>query len=139
MKRLSILALLAASLAVAMAGALRAELPPSAYEAMRGKATFVLLLDVMSVDRSNPADDGRMRSVRVTVRARVRSVIRGSGLKPGDTVTVRYTSTRPTQPGWVGPAPIPVLTKGTRVLAWLNRGKGFLAPAARGQSFELLR
>jgi hypothetical protein len=32
-----------------------------------------------------------------------------------------------------------VLEKGTRVLAWLNRGKGFLAPAARGRSFATLR
>lgn len=137
MKRLPILALLAAVLFPVLAA--RAELPPSAYERMRGKATFVAILAVQSVERAAPQVDGDMRTVRVTVRARILSAIRGTGLKIGDTITIRYTNRTPTKPGWVGPSPIPILAKDTRVLAWLNRGKGFLAPAARGRSFEMLR
>jgi hypothetical protein len=138
-KKLSILALLAAGTLPPLATAARAELPPTAYEAMRGKAAIVAILAIQSVQRSAARTDGTMETVRVTVRARVLSVIRGSGLAMGATVTIHYTHSRPVKPGWVGPSPIPILEKGTRVLAWLNRAKGFLAPAARGRSFETLR
>jgi hypothetical protein len=138
-RRLPILVLLTACLVPALAGAPRAELPPTAYEAMRAKASFVLLLRIQEVSLGAAKTDGRMRTAPITVRARVESVIRGSGLKPGDMVTLRYNHTRPLEPGWVGPAPVPILEPKTRVLAWLNRGRRDFAPAARGRSFEVLR
>lgn len=139
MRRLPIAALLAACLVPATAAVPRAELPPTVYEAMRAKAAVVLLLAVEEVALGAARADGRMRAAPVTVRARVRSVIRGSGLKMGDVVTIRYTNIRPVQPGWVGPAPIPILKPRTRVLAWLNRGERDFVPGARGGSFEALR
>lgn len=137
--RLAALAWLVGGGIWASVGGARAELPPRAYEAMRQSARYVLVLAVESVERAAPRTDGPFRTTTVVVRARIVSVIRGAGLKMGDTVTIRYRHREPVKPGWVGPAPIPVLEKGSRVLAWLNRGEGAFAPAARGHSFATLR
>ncbi len=139
MKKLTILALLAACQLPAMAPAARAELSPRVYEQMRSKAIFEVTLAVESVERSTALANAEMRIDRVTVRARILSIIRGAGLKKDATVTIRYTHTEHLRRGWVGPSPVPILEKGERVRAWLNPANGYLVPAARGWSFETLR
>jgi hypothetical protein len=114
----------------------RAELPPWVYGQQQREAPLRLELEVLSV-QSWPS----LRPDQLLVQARVLAVLRqprGDRLRPGDRLQVRY-SLPPQHPGgWAGPAPLPLLTAGQRVPAWLAPDPvvhGVLRPAAGGRSF----
>jgi hypothetical protein len=85
------------------------------------------------------AGDGMLIRTRVEAEAIVESVTRSaSGLKPGDSIRIEYTTMR-AEPPIPGPRPIPVLKRGQPYPAFLlGVSKGLYAPAAKGASFEPL-
>ncbi len=92
----------------------RAELPPSAYEAMQREAPEVLRINVLTVSTENSAA-GEM----VEMLAEVLKVGRSETLKPGDIITIRYErKNRPA--GWVGPGEVPVPEEKTETVAYLK-------------------
>ena len=114
----------------------RAELPPWVYGQEQREAPLRLELEVLTAQRW-PA----LQPAQLLVQARVLSVLRqprGGRLHPGDRLQLRY-SLPPRHPsGWVGPAPLPLLTAGQRVPAWLAPDPavpGIYRPAAGGRSF----
>ena len=115
----------------------RAEIAPKYYEEMRRGAQLVAILHVDEVKTFALKSRGKILKIQVEAKGRVFSVIRGK-LRLYSTIAIRYT--RATYPrGRVGPAPVPILKKGTRVVAWLNRAGGIWEAAARGRSFATLR
>lgn len=115
--------------------AAQAEIAPEYYAEMQAGAPEAVTLKVTSVDTSVCVLWCSKQSV--TAKAVVQAVERsGSGLKVGDTITIRYTHLIPSG-GWAGPRPIPVLKKGETTVAFLrpNKRLGY-HPAARGYSFE---
>ena len=88
----------------------------------------------------------RARGPIQTLQAKVLAVRRqgkGLTLRPGSLIEIVFNHP-PTQPmGWTGPSPIPVLSTGTRTLAWLSplpnqeptHAPYRFAPAAGGRSF----
>jgi len=130
MKRVfATLALLAAALP------LRAELPPSAYEAMQREASEVLRINVLNVQETaseNPA------VTDVNVVAEVLKVGRSAAkLNPGDMITITYhIADHPS--GWVGPGEIPLLKDMTESIAYLKPvpETNEYTPAAGAMSFS---
>lgn len=117
-----------------------AELAPEVYEKMQREAPELFSIQVtdVEVDRSF-----RMCSLfdwevtrRVDLKAKVVSVTRTrSGVKPGAVIEVKYMSLSPCE-GWNGARPIPLLSEGDRVPAYLAKSGAHFEPAARGASFE---
>ena len=93
-------------------------------------------LEVLAVQRW-PA----LQATQLLVQARVLAVVRqprGGRLRPGDRLQLRYPLPPQHASGWVGPAPLPLLTVGQRVPAWLApdpAAPGAYRPAAGGRSF----
>lgn len=94
---------------------LRAELPPSAYEAMQGAASEYLDVEFLRVEVA-PAWQAGVQEV--TLLARVGKVHRtATGLTPGSLIHISYKILERV-PGGVGPVPIPA--EGTASVAYLN-------------------
>ena len=110
----------------------QAELPPWVYAEEQRSAPLVVELQVTSVE----AD-----ASPVVLRARVLRVQRKPGaiqLRDGDSLEIRYPLPPRRPEGWVGPAPVPLLRAGERVMAWLvadPKVAQVWAPAAGGRSF----
>jgi len=137
---------LAAALAMIFAPASTslAEIEPKYYREWQAKAPEVLTIRVDAVhpvvtSERHRSGDGMLIHTRVEAEAAVEKVERSvSGLKPGDTIRIRYVSTR-AEPPMPGPRPIPVLKRGESYPAFLlGVSKGLYAPAAKGASFEPL-
>jgi hypothetical protein len=123
-------------LAGLLAAAARAALPPGSYDALRIKASEVLIIEVKAVTTQD------VDSARTAVRAEVEVLAverTGDGLEIGDFMVIEYTTVNPAAPGWVGPRQAPVLTKGGIYPAFLQKAKtgATFEPAAYGASFEL--
>lgn len=134
MKRL--LACLFALLAAFSTPALRAELPPSAYEKMQSDAPEVLRIQVLRVTQQPDSDAS---TTDVSVLAQIVKVGRSATkLKPGDMITVNYkVVSHPA--GWVGPGEVPVLKENAESVAYLKAiqgGEQEYAPAAGAMSFD---
>ena len=114
----------------------RAELPPWVYGQEQREAPLRLELEVLTTQRWPALQPGQL-----LVQARVLAVVRqprGGRLRPGDRLQLRYPLPPQHPSGWVGPAPLPLLTAGQRVPAWLTpdpAAPGVYRPAAGGRSF----
>lgn len=136
---------LAASLVLASSPApARAEIDPKYYRAWQDQAPEALTIRVGAVKPAvttnrHQGSDSLLITTRVEAEATVEAVERSaSGLKPGDTIRIQYTTTR-AEPPMPGPRPLPVLKRGEVVPAFLlGVSKGLYAPAAKGASFETL-
>ncbi|MBR56759.1 MAG: hypothetical protein CMH54_01740 [Myxococcales bacterium] len=110
---------------------------PKLLKQAQNNAPEQLILQVLKV-----TVDKKGRDWKVLATARVQEVKASrSGLKVGAEITIRYTSRRPPErPGWTGPKPTPVLSKGL-IGAYLNGpGRdGAYRPAARSRSFTAPR
>ena len=135
--------LTAAVALIVLTGAIAyAALPPSAYDQMRRNAQVVAVVQVLRVTLGAPRGNPRRGWVRsVEVTARVIKVERGVGLSAPHQIVIRYRNFRPpTDGGWAGPAPTPILRPGMRVRAWLNPASRIgWKPAAGARSFETVR
>lgn len=123
---------LAAALTLPIPLAAHAELPPWVYGEQQRQAPVVAQLTVAKVSREAGELKARCKVVRV-----IRQPATGQ-LKPGQFVEVRYPLPPSRSPAMVGPAPLPVLSSGQSVTAWLQpiRGSvGRFSPAAGGRSF----
>lgn len=120
------------------------ETMPEMFRDLQKKAQLHLIIETQEVDTEPLAlsmgQDINIPAVRgqaITVKAKVLRVLRGTGVKPGQVITIRYDyKPKPVnQPA--APAPIPVLAGGIKRQAWLNResGGGFV-PAAFAYSFN---
>ena len=110
-----------------------AEIEPSAYLRMQDAAGEVLQIEVLKVDgRIQRRAD---KESHLTVTARVVCTVRSaSGLTPGATITIGYSTVLKRSWGWAGPAAIGILElKG--YTAYLDKADAIYAPAAQGQSF----
>jgi hypothetical protein len=134
MKRL--IACLFALFAALSTPALRAELPPSAYEKMQSDAPEVLRIQVLRVTEQ-PGSDAA--TTNVSMLAQVVKVGRtATKLKPGDMITVNYQLVSHPA-GWVGPGEVPVLKENAESVAYLKAvegGEQEYAPAAGAMSFD---
>ncbi len=136
-------ALLAVLFAVA-SPLVAAETMPEMFRDLQKKAQLHLIIETQQVDTLplalNMGQDISVPAVRgqaITVRAKVLRVLRGSGVKPGQVITIRYDYKPKPAGNPAAPAPIPVLAGGIKRQAWLNResGGGFV-PAAFAYSFN---
>ena len=127
----------ALALVAAAAAPARSELPPWVYGDDQRRAPLVAEI---RVDRSQAR--GPIQTLKAKVLT-VRRQIKGLALRPGSLIEIVFNRP-PTQPmGWAGPSPIPVLSPGTRTLAWLSplpnqeptQAPYRFAPAAGGRSF----
>jgi hypothetical protein len=113
-----------------------AELPPHAYEELKKAAPEAIMLTVLDT-KVRTVRDARYERTSVFAQARVDGVTRSkTGLKKGQIITLRTVTEKAIEPGWAGPAPIPIVQKGQKYLAWLKRSGDAYYAAARGQSFE---
>ncbi|MEB3255911.1 MAG: hypothetical protein VKJ05_05940 [Synechococcaceae cyanobacterium] len=109
-----------------------AELPPWVYGERQRAAPLRLTLLL---------EDRQLRGDQVEGRARILAVVRqpaGSALKPGQRIGLRLPLPPSRQPGFVGPSPVTLPERGSRLDAWLTplAGQpGWYAPAAGGHSF----
>ena len=128
--------LLGAGFWLASSPPVRAELPPWVYGQQQREAPLRLELEVLAVQRW-PA----LQPQQLLVQARVLAVVRqprGARLRPGDRLQLRYPLPPQHPSGWVGPAPLPLLSAGQMVPAWLTpdpAATGLYRPAAGGHSF----
>jgi len=143
-RRIAIAAAAGIALIFASAAISHAEIEPKYYRAWQDKAPEVLTIRIDAVKpivttQPHRSGDGLMIHTRVEAEAVVESVTRSaSGLKPGDSIRIKYTSTR-ADPPMTGPRPLPVLKRGETYPAFLlGVSKGLYAPAAKGASFEPL-
>ena len=129
------------------------ELAPEVYQAMQRAAPEVLYIEVTDVDIDRdlhkPSGCGFFEfevERKVVVQAKVLRVVRSqakvlrvvrsrTGVRPGTTIGVTYTSLRQCS-GFNGARPIPVLEEGMKTYAYLTRAKRGFEPAARGASFS---
>jgi hypothetical protein len=110
-----------------------AEIPPSAYARMRDAAGEVLQIEVLKVD--GKIRRGEDQESQLTVTAKVVCMVRSaSGLTPGATITIGYSTVLKHSWGWAGPAPIGILRPGVYT-AYLDKSEAIYTPAAQGQSF----
>ncbi len=125
--------LLSIATTVMFAGTASAIINPDILKRKQRVAGEQLVLNVTKV-----SVDKKTRQWRVEATAVVKEVKRSkSGLKVGASIQLLYVSTRPPEkPGWSGPRPTPVVSKGL-VGAYL-RGpskEGHYGPTARSYSF----
>jgi hypothetical protein len=114
------------------------EMPPEVYRDMQKRAPEFLKIRVKDV-RTKKTQMADRAQTSVTVTAIVDKAIRSkSGLKPKQTITIRYTHTEFKEP-IEGPSQVPVLTKLKVVPAYLSGSKGSYSPAAGGYSFETVK
>lgn len=112
----------------------RAELLPSAYEAMQAKASEYVRIEVMRVDVS-PGKTPDQQDIHVL--AMVTEVIRPSTSMHSDEIlNIRYTITDHPE-GWNGPGELPLLREKMTTIAYLNKlESGDYEPAAGRMSFS---
>lgn len=113
----------------------RAELPPSAYEALQSEAPDVFAIEVLDVKKHAGPEAGDQD---IQVVAQIVDVKRSSsGSTAGSLIHILFTIPR-RPPGFVGPAPVPVPARGDRSPAYLRPlGKpGDFAPAAGAMTFR---
>ncbi|MFV0336822.1 MAG: hypothetical protein ACK5LK_01065 [Chthoniobacterales bacterium] len=126
-------------------GNLKAELPPSAYEAMQAKAPEALEIEVLRValtELPKPEDPEMLKkpwpSHKVTLTAAIFKIFRKTTkVEEGQFITITYDlEERPAM--WAGPGPIPLLKKGVIVPAFLSRvgNSDEFHPAAGAMSFS---
>lgn len=124
---------------------LAAETMPEMFRDLQKKAQFHLVIETTEVNTEalsttlgqTISDLPTTRGQAITVKAKVLRVLRGTGLKPGQSIVLRYDY-KPKPAGKpAAPAPIPVLAAGVKRQAWLNResGGGYV-PAAFAYSFH---
>ena len=114
----------------------RAELPGSAYDDMKAKASDIVEIEVTRVS-INTRDGENLRDISVYADARVVGVTRSkSRLKVGDQISLRYMTFEVLRRGWAGPGPILIVEKGKRYGAFLKKGGSHFYAAARGRSLE---
>lgn len=112
----------------------RAELPPSAYEAMQAKAPELLKIEVLRVD-VEPGEEPSQQKIHIV--AMVSDVTRtASELKPNDVINITYTVTERPK-GWVGPGQVPIPVAKDQTIAYLSKQEnGDYAPAAGRMTFS---
>ena len=112
---------------------LRAELPPSAYEAMQAKAPEYFKIEILRVD-VEPGETPTQE--RVQLVALISEVLRSaSGAKPNEIINIIYTVTEHPR-GWAGPGPIPIPREKERTVAYLKKlPVGDFEPAAGRMTF----
>lgn len=112
----------------------RAELLPSAYEAMQAKASEYARIEVMRVDVS-PGKELDQQDIHVL--AMVTEVIRTStSMQPDGILNIRYTITDHPE-GSNGPGELPLLREKMSTIAYLNKlESGDYEPAAGRMSFS---
>lgn len=114
----------------------RAELSPDHYRRLQEEAPECLVLQVEKVEtKVTQGKDGRQLEIKAV--ATVQEVVRSrAGRKAGETIRIAYDIVQPLIP-MPGPAPTPLLEKGTRTKAYLRPGASpdEFTPAAYGQSF----
>ena len=131
--------LLAAALLACLPVSVFAELPPYVYRDMQAKSPERLTIRVKTV-KTEERDEAERKLVAVTAEAEVVEVARtASGLKPGQTIRIRYTHAEYKQP-IAGPSEVPILREGETYPAFLSKNKegDTYAPAAGGYSFEVV-
>lgn len=113
---------------------LRAELAPSAYEAMQAKAPEFLKIEVLRVD-VEPGDDATQQKIHIV--AMVNDVTRtDSNLKAGDIVNIAYVVTERPK-GWAGPGQVPIPVAKDQTVAYLTKeANGDYSPAAGRMTFS---
>jgi hypothetical protein len=114
---------------------IRAELPPSAYEAMQTAAPEFLAIEILRVDYE-PGET--MEQQNITVLARVTKVHRSaSSLQEGAIISVVYPLAE-RAPGFVGPGRVPVPSEGESTVAYLKPGDkpDQFTPAAGAMTFH---
>jgi hypothetical protein len=127
----------AAVVLVCLATSAAAELPPYVYRDMQAKSPERLTIKVKSV-KTEERDEPERKLIAVTAEAEVVEVERtASGLKPGQTIRIRYTRTEYKEP-IAGPSQVPILREGETCPAFLGKNKDAdtYAPAAGGYSFH---
>ena len=122
-------------LALTLGGtAARAELPPTVYIDQQNSAPEAVQIEVVEV--RGVIDRGAEARSEVTATAKVVCIGRSaSGLKPGETITIAYSTVVTHGLGWAGPRPVPILEK-RHYPAFLAKAGEHFAPAAGGYSFS---
>ena len=124
--------------------AIFADISPDEYRKMQLAAPDVVHVQVVSVDlhrhlgKSSACAWWDFEMQRdATIEARVLDVVRSaSGLRPGATITIKYTSIKRCY-GWNGARSNELLQPNETVYAFLQRdANGVFVPAARGASFS---
>lgn len=114
--------------------ALRAELPPSAYDKMHESAPEKLEIEVLQVDIKSDGESGKQT---VDAVVRVEKVLRtATNVVADDIIRIAYTiEERPK--GWAGPGEVPLLQENERTIAYLKRPSEVdpYGPAAGRMSF----
>ena len=113
---------------------LRAELSPSAYEAMQNKAPEHLKIEVLRVE-VDPGENPLQQKIHLV--ALVDDVTRtASDIKPKDIINILYTMADHPK-GWVGPGEIPIPVEKDQSVAYLIKStEGDFSPAAGRMSFS---
>jgi hypothetical protein len=114
---------------------LRAELSPSAYEAMQKAAPELLSIEILRVEVSPGDVPGRQN---IHIMALVNKVARsGTSVKAGDLINLFYSVT-PREKGRVGPGETPILEEKEKTLAYLAKDPTTdeYHPAAGAMSFR---
>ena len=114
---------------------LRAELPPSAYDAMQKAAGEALSIEILRVE-IEPGDAPARQNIRIM--ALVNRVARtAAGVKEGDLINILHTVTV-REKGWAGPGEIPILGEKEKTVAYLvkDANSGDFHPAAGAMSFR---
>jgi hypothetical protein len=130
--------MLVAAIALPMSSqGVRAELPPSAYAQMQNAAGELLQIEVLKVD--GEVRRGENEESHITMTAKVVCLARSaSGLTPGATITIAYSTVLNRPRGWAGPSRIGILEPGAYV-AYLDKSGDIYTPAARVRSFIAAR
>jgi len=109
------------------------ELPPQVYKELQENSPEVVTLRILNVDSKAITSDQR----EITLKAKVLNILRTqSALRLGSIVTIRYITTIHPD-NWVGPSPLPILSKKYKYKAFLTHDEAnkYYVPSARGRSF----
>jgi len=121
MKRLLLLALLLAPVA--------AELPPLPPEARQQQSARIVVAQILSVKQLRIDAPQDFPKVIYEATAKVESVAKGSGMKPGDQIRCTYWKAGKRPQGWAGPGgQYEPLTEGTKVKLYLTGDNQLLNP-----------
>ncbi len=101
-----------------MAGVIRAELPPSVYEAKQKEAPEKIGIEVLRVDIESGEQADQQKVGVVALVTRVDRT--ASGLQPDQVINISYVITERPR-GFVGPGEIPLLQEGEKTVAFLVR------------------